>query len=183
VELLGSSTNSAPAFADLVLCITLALATATEPTLRGRATGVRLGCDRRRRCRAAMGAARSGADCGADPDRAPPPLLANIYTYSNRVQPRPADQDRTALRSTANAALSRRNVGSAVRQPPSRQGGRARKTANSHTTHHGQLRVDRGHSLGRPSPGALAVRIPLGCPAGRAGWLARLAARAEQSGL
>jgi hypothetical protein len=80
--------------------------------------------------------------------------------------------------------LSRRNCGSVVRRPPSRQRRRACKTVTGHTILHGQLD---SRAVPRPSANSraimMAIRIPSGRPAGRADGPANLAARTEPSGL
>jgi hypothetical protein len=109
------------------------------------------------------------------------------------------------------SALSKCNGGTAAWQPPGRQGGRARETVmvTAHTAHRDHGPLDRVEPPGRPmcnivythhptcmmryihTPGRIytcqAVPAPAqrrsGCPAGRAGGPARLAARIEPSGL
>jgi hypothetical protein len=94
--------DSAPAFTDPDLHLTRADTAAAETTLQGIGAGAV----------EARGGAIAGADAGrprrppargrADPWAAPP-LPASIYTYSNRVPPRPVDPGGIAVSSTATA--------------------------------------------------------------------------------
>jgi hypothetical protein len=106
---LGPTINSAPAFADPELRLTRAVTSRPPPSPLFRRVGARPA-----RCRGGWGPGgrrdrrhRGRADlCAAALARVAPPLLANNYTYSNRVPPRTVDPGRscrTAVRSTATA--------------------------------------------------------------------------------